>query len=461
MSKVAAFIERIKRLKGPIVAIAGVGAVLSGLVGYYTTYRTVASTAAPGISTAAVVEAINPMSVVVLPFANQTGEAGKAYIADALTTSITADLSRIREALIIGTATAFTYKDKPVALSQIGRELGVRFVLQGSVQSSGQQVRIQAQLSDTSNNGQVWSESFDGDSTQLFVLQDQVTTRIASSIGREIAVIAGREGEQRASSPKVADLMFRAIALENLPRTLENTQKREDFYRQILRLDPTNANAMARLGRVLWFEGAVFASRLPQGVAQSKKAEGYALAFKARDLDPNNVIAYHNISRFYGDKGDLQGRKNALETALALDPKSATTLMNMANVLNDLDEPEKAIESAKKALQLDPRIPTRYVASQAIASSHLRLGNLDAAVEWFNKAIAENSPEPLQAGLAIAYALKGDNATAKSTVAELFRLFPKFDFNEEYSRDVSAPASLKQHFEKVILPAARKIELVR
>ena len=156
-------LARLKTLKGAIVAIAGVGAVLGGLAGYWNAYQ-----AARGSTQSAQLLALvgkgdaGPLSIVVLPFANLTGDPQQAYLADGLTAAVTADLSRIRDAFIVSTATAFAYKDKAFTVQQIGKELGVRFALQGGVQRSGDKIRINAQLADTTTNAQLWSESFDG-----------------------------------------------------------------------------------------------------------------------------------------------------------------------------------------------------------------------------------------------------------------------------------------------------------
>ena len=165
---------------------------------------------------------------------NLTGDPNQAYVADGLTASLTADLSRIRDAFIVDAKTAFAYKDKPVTAQQVGKELGVHFVLQGSVQRNGTKIRINAQLADANSNAQLWSDTFEGDQSDLFALQDQVTARIGNSIGREIVIVAARESESRKSSPKVADLMLRARALELRPQSLKNWQQIEELYRQAL-----------------------------------------------------------------------------------------------------------------------------------------------------------------------------------------------------------------------------------
>jgi adenylate cyclase len=452
------WLRHLSRVKGTVVAVAGVGAVLSGLVGYYTTYRTVIG---PNPTVASVAPSVGPLSIVVLPFANLSGDANKGYIADALTTSLTSDLSRIREAFVIGSATAFTYRDKAVPLQQIGKELGVRFVLQGSVQANDEQIRINAQLADTQSNAQLWSESFDGESTNLFALQDQVTRRIANSIGRQIVVIAARDSASRRASARTTDLMLRAIAIGTQPRSLENARKMEALFRQVLAAEPDNANAMARLSRTLWAQAAVFAGPVltPEAKieAKKKKAQAYELAFKARELDPNNPLVYFSLARFAGDNGDIQGRRTYLETALALDPKSSEALTNLSVLMNDMFEPQKAMDYAGQAIRLDPRYPTIYVAMRSLGIGNLYLGKYDEAVDWLRKSLAENQADAWWslAYLALAYGCKGEADKAEPVVAELLRLQPGYSFSATLKPDAGEPAGYKALYEQKLVPAAR------
>src|SRR6266496_219920 len=173
---------QLKRFRGPIAAIAAFGAVLSGLLGYWSAYQTVEKVVGPKSSPAAVIADAGPLSIVVLPFQNLTGNANEDYVADGLTASLTADLSRIRDAFIVNATTAFSYKGKPLSAQHVGRDLGVRFVLQGSVQRNGTKIRINAQLADAPSNAQLWSDSFEGDQSDLFALQDRVTTLVGNSI---------------------------------------------------------------------------------------------------------------------------------------------------------------------------------------------------------------------------------------------------------------------------------------
>ncbi|MEO5880902.1 MAG: adenylate/guanylate cyclase domain-containing protein, partial [Caldimonas sp.] len=188
-----------------------------------------------------------PLSILVLPFANQTGDEKKAYIADALTMSITADLSRIRDAFVVPATTAFTYRAKGLTVQQVAKDAAVRFVLDGSVLASGQDVRVNAQLVDSKTGAQLWDETFQGDLSNLFALQDQVTALVGNSIGERMVILAARESETRKSAPQVVDLMLRARALSFRTYSIENLRERERLYREALSQEPNNVNAVAGL----------------------------------------------------------------------------------------------------------------------------------------------------------------------------------------------------------------------
>ena len=224
-------VSHARKVKTAIVAVAGVGAVLSGLVGYYTSYKAVKGVPEAAATAQPPSAVVNPLSIVVLPFTNQTGDPAQAYVADGLTTSVTADLSRIRDAYVVNAATAAAHGGKD--LQQVGRTLGVRFVLQGSVQRSGTKIRINAQLADAITNAQLWTESFEGDQADLFALQDQVTTRIGNTIGREMVVNAARQSEKSKGNAKVGDLLLRARAMNLNQRTLAYFNDIEGLWRTL------------------------------------------------------------------------------------------------------------------------------------------------------------------------------------------------------------------------------------
>jgi adenylate cyclase len=267
------------KLKRTVVA-ALVVVLLCGLATYFAVSRPVSI--ARAIHNAGT--AVSALSILVLPFANQTGDEKKAYVADALTTSITADLSRIRDASVVPITTAFTYRNKVSTVQQIGREASVRFVLQGSVLASGNSLRISAQLADTKNGTQLWNETFDGDLANLFALQDQITARIGNSIGKHMVIVAARDSDMRKSTPEVGDLMMRARALQFQPQSLSNFVETESLYRTVLALEPDNLNAMARLAAALAIHAIWFDESNP--AKERQMAEAREMALKVKAIDP-------------------------------------------------------------------------------------------------------------------------------------------------------------------------------
>jgi TolB-like protein/tetratricopeptide (TPR) repeat protein len=458
-SRLAKLVAQLKRLRGPIAAIAAIGAVLSGLVGYWSVYDTVHRIVVPASSPAAIAADAGPLSIAVLPFTNLTGDAGQAYVADGLTASLTSDLSRIRGAFIVNAATAFAYKDKPVTAQQVGKDLGVRFVLHGSVQRSGTKIRINAQLADAASNAQLWSEVFEGDPSDLFALQDQVTGRIGNSIGREMVIVAARESETRQSSPKVADLMLRARALYLRTRTLKNLQQIEELYRQALALEPNNVNAMVGLASSITNQADGFNVDLDEAVRERKFAEGRDLALKAKELDPDNPEVYYAIGTYAVQHGDWEGGLRAAETRLLLDPKNPFAYFNVGHLLYYLGEPQRAIELLIQGINLDPKHASDG-AFYGVGRSYVMLGDNDAAIEWLLRAKGKNpGAYYTYVYLALAYALKGEDSKARATAAELRRLDPKATLSAYRTQHLTRPAKYNEWFESKLVPAWRKAGL--
>jgi TolB-like protein/cytochrome c-type biogenesis protein CcmH/NrfG len=412
----------------------------------------------PKSSLAAVTAAAGPLSIVVLPFQNFTGDANQEYVADGLTASLTADLSRIRDAFIVDAATAFTYKGKSVTAQQLGKDLGVHFVLQGSVQRSGTKIRINAQLADATSNAQRWSESFEGDQSDLFALQDQVTARIGNSIGREMVIMAARESETRKTSPKVADLIWRARALSLKPRSLKFAQQIEELWRQALALEPNNVSAMVGLAVSLVLQPDNFPSQMDESVKENKFVEGRGLALKAKELDPDNPDLYVPIGAYALHHGDLTGARRAAETRLSLKPKDPTAYVNLAYTLFQEGEPRRAIELLTQALNLDPKHSHEFV-SLMMGSAYFMLGNNDTATEWFMKSLERNpSWGRTYAFLAMAYANRGDDANARAAAVEVRRLDPNTKLSTFEGQRASS-AVYKEWFESKLVPAWRKAGL--
>jgi adenylate cyclase len=403
----------------------------------------------------------NRRSIVVLPFTNLSGDPEQAYLADGLTAKITTDLSRASGLFVIAATTANTFKDKQINVQQVGKDLGVRYALQGSVQRSGEKIRINAQLADTSSGGQLWAETFDGDRSDLFALQDQITSRIANSIGREIVVAAARDSEARKTDPQAGDLLLRAVALTIKNRGLETLQQQEKLFREILVLDPNNVDAMARLATCLLNQRRVFINVLGPQVAEEKLKEGYSIALKANELDPANAFTYEALGMYFTFRRDLAQAIAAFQKGIALNRNHMHFYDGLARVSIISGEPKKAIEYAEHALSLDPRGPQITTSMIFLGVGHFYLGHDDLAIEWLEKARAESPKNPnVLSHLAVAYAKKGDLAKAKATAAELFRIAPNFKLsNLGFYPFPSSPEAYKKMWAEVYMPAANKAGL--
>ena len=355
-----------------------------------------------------------PLSILVLPFTNQTGDEKKAYIADALTISITADLSRIRDAFVVPATTALTYRGKGLTVQQVAKDAAVRFVLGGSVQTSGQDVRVTAQLVDSKTGAQLWDETFSGDLANLFALQDRVTVLVGNSIGQRMVIVAARESETRRSAPQVVDLMLRARALGFQPQSIENFRESERLNREALSLEPNNVIAMVRLASTLAVHATWLDSSDPARDKQITDARDLALRVKA--IDPGLVFE-GPLSIYAMEHDDFDGARRAFEAALAKNPRNPALYNNFALFYRSMGEPERAIPLLKQALSLYPKGKETVFGN--LGNAYLELGDNDAAIDWLLKTVDLNS-ETLDtySGLAMAYSNKGDTRNASRYVAE-------------------------------------------
>lgn len=451
-------LDKAKELKRPIAAIAAVGAVVGGLAGYWNAYRAVHEGLAPSTATVAALPAdAGPLSIVVLPFANQTGDPQKAYIADGLTTSITADLSRIRDAFVVPVSTAIGYRDKAAAVTQIGRELGVRYVLQGSVMADGNNVRINAQLADAQSGAQKWTETFDGNLSDLFGLQDQVTARIGNSLGTQLVVLAARESQTRKSGAQATNLLLRANALMLNAQSLENWKAVEALQRQALAADPGNAHATNDLANSLLVQAWNFSGVIKADERQKLIAEGGALAQKARTMDPESPSVYSSLVMHAWFEGDTASALRYAEKRVALDPRDPGAANDLAVIYYHLGEPAKAIDLLKHALALYPRGFDTLFGNMAM--SYFMLGDNDAALSWVQKAIDTNTGQSeIHALLAIVYAQQGDERAAHAAAADARRRFPDLQ-PPKLSAQECVSATWCQFLKTQYLPAWEKAGL--
>jgi TolB-like protein/class 3 adenylate cyclase len=196
------------------------------------------------------------LSLVVLPFANIGGDPEQEHFVDGVTESLTTDLSRMRGAFVIGRNTAFTYQGKAVDLKQIGRELNVRYVLEGSVQRGGNRMRVNVQLIDAETSNHLWAEQFDKPLADLFDMQDEIVARLAGALNAELVAAEARRVEQ-APNPNSIDLYFQGLAWLNKGQTPDNAAQAHGFFDRVLGADPDNVDALVGSARVHVLEAAM------------------------------------------------------------------------------------------------------------------------------------------------------------------------------------------------------------
>lgn len=433
--------------------------MLGGLAGWWNSYRVVRGTQAAQVPASSPIVATIPaeaLSILVLPLANQTGDPANAYVADGLTTAITADLSRLRGAIVVPPLTAVALQAKGLTLPQLGTQARARFVLQGALLASGDRLRLQAQLHDTVSGTQLWSRSFETSKSDVFALQDDLTGRIRASVGPQMILRAAREAESRRQTPQVADLLLRAQALELQEMSVESLKGIEALCRQALAIEPANAAALACLAGSLSNQLGNFATELTSDLATRKalREEVTALAREALRVDPENVRMLNGLASRSWIAGDFEGAQRLFARSLELEPDNSATYNNIGVMYRDLGQTTLARENFAKALAIPSYFP-RYRVYINLSTVALQEGNYDEAVQLAHKAL-EGGPDVVQyrSQLAISQALQGDVAGAKRTAAGLLRLAPGYRLRPPGELDAPR-AWYREHFEKRLEPAAR------
>jgi TolB-like protein/class 3 adenylate cyclase len=234
------------------------------------------------------------LSIVVLPFANMSGDPGQDYFVDGVTESLTTDLSRIGGSFVIGRSTAFTYKGRHVDLRQIGRELSVRYVLEGSIQRTVNRMRVSVQLIDAESGNHLWAERFDKPLADLFDVQDEIVARLANAINSQLVVAEARRAE-RTPVPDARDLVFRGVACLNRGFTPDCQVEVRRLFERALALDPTNAWGMIGVAVVDLYVALNF---VPDDRAARLAAAESSLD-KAISLAPENARAHMSLGNLH------------------------------------------------------------------------------------------------------------------------------------------------------------------
>jgi adenylate cyclase len=356
------------------------------------------------------------LSIVVLPLANLSNDKEQQYFADGITEDLTTDLSRLAHMFVISRNTAFTYKDKPVDTKQIGRELGVRYVLEGSVQRSGNQVRVSGQLIDAETDAHLWAERFDRDMGDFFALQNEITGRIANALNVELI---GAEAVRPTANPDAMDYILRGRAAGLKPFSRSVHAERISLYERALELDPQSAEAQALLAGAL----ATRVLDLVTDSAAADMARAEELVVQALAALPRYALAHIAKGQVLRAQGRCEEAIPEYETALAINRNDAGVLNILAGCKLSIGSIEEVIPLEEQAIRLSPRDPRIGHFYFRIGNVHLLQSRTDEAILWLEKARGAVPELPfVHALLASAYGLKGDTERAAAELAEARRL---------------------------------------
>jgi TolB-like protein len=375
--------------------------------------------ATPGAATP--VEA-KRLSIVVLPFANLSNDPAQDYFADGVTESLTTDLSRLRGSFVIARNTAFTFKGKNVDAREIGKELGVRYVLEGSVQRDAGRLRVNVQLIDAGTGDHVWADRFDKPIADLFEMQDEIVARLANQLGSELIAAEARRTQQ-APNPDSMDLYFQGQAALNKGVNPENmAQARGDFERA-LALDPGNLDALLGVGRVDYSVGGAYLS----DDRDAQLAAGEAAIAKVLSQRPNDALAHEIMGGVLNQTNRSEQGIAELERALALDPNLATAHGDIGLAKLLVGRPEETEAHEREALRLSPHDSFAWLWLHFIGAAKMTLGANQEAVAFFRRSIEINRTSSLtHFFLAAALANLGATEEAHSEAKAGLALDPDF-----------------------------------
>jgi adenylate cyclase len=375
-----------------------------------------------GLFTGARVSSTAPrFSMIVLPFVNLSGDPAQDYLADVLTEELTTSLSRIRHSFVIARSTAFTYKGKPVDVKQTGRDLGVRYVLEGSQQQGGNRVRVSAQLIDAETGAHLWADQFDADRADLLEMQDEIVTRLSRALQmRLVEVDAARVARTHPGDLAAEDLAMRCEAvLVNSPVGGDEAEGGYDLCERALQHDQTNVRALVNLS--FKFINSVLDIQSPDREGDIRRAE--ELVSTALAVDPNAYGAHHAKAEVLVTQKRFEEAIVEEERSLALNPSFVNAYSGLSVASSFMGRPEKAVEYANKAMRLSPRDPLlhAFYLEKGLALSLLHLD--DQAIEWLRRAVAAAPQWSLpQALLAASLAMTGHEAEAQETLRRYLSL---------------------------------------
>ena len=366
-------------------------------------------------------------SIAVLPFENMTGDPRQEYFADGFTDEIITSLAKISSLFVIARNSAFTYKGKPVKVQQVSRDLGVRYVLEGSIQKSGDRLRINAQLIDAVSGEHLWSEHYDRNLKEIFGLQDEVILKITSALS--VNLTAGEQARVWAEGTKNLEAYLRFLQGREflLQGNRESVAMARRMAEEAIALDPRYADAYALLG-------ATYHNDVFLGTSHPKESIAKAIELTQKALAMNGSLAdaRARLGVLYSWSGRYDEGIAEAERGVDLDPNSAMANFFLSNVLRYAGRSKEAIPVIRKALRLEPMAPGIFV--QNLALIYFQAGDCKEAIATCEKGLKrERDNLNSHAIRAAVYGFCGREEEARKEATEVLRINPKFTV-ESYTR---------------------------
>lgn len=379
--------------------------------------------------------------IAVLPFDNLSDDSKQEYFSDGLTEEIITALSKSTQLFIIARNSTFTYKGEPVKIQQVAKDLGVRYVLEGSVRKSGEQLRIIAQLIDATTGIHMWTERYDRSLRDIFALQDEITLNIIKALGIKLT-----EGEQINLFARETDNLEAYLkVLQSIEHFRQFSPKHNILSRQnaedAIALDPNYPNAWSMVAwtRLLeaeygWAESAEFSFK-----------QGAEIAKKLFDLDPAGYMTHYLMSYVHILEKNYEKAISEIEKAVSLNPNVADINAFYGMILRYEGRLEEAENWLKKAIRLNPIPPSWYLKN--LASAYFAMERYDDAIKFFKRVLDQN-PNFYGAhiGLAAAYSIKGMEEEASEEKREVLKINPKFSLAAFAEMDATKDKAEKKRF---------------
>jgi adenylate cyclase len=399
--------------------------VVAGGVAIWKSYRP----STPPIEVASVEKMAFPLpdkpSIAVLPFSNLSGDPEQEYFSDGLTEEIISALSSVPKLFVIARNSTFTYKGKPVKVQQVAEELGVQYVLEGSVRKGEDKIRITAQLIDALSGRHLWANRYDRNLSDIFAVQDEITKKIITAM--QVKLTEGEQARTVEKGTNNLEAYLKYLQANELIMRLnpQSNALGKQLAEEAIALDPEYPSAYFALGKALLLDVWLGTTKSPK----ASMAKSMELLQKVIVLDDTYAEAHAHLGYIYSMKRKHDKALALGEKAVALKPNSAESHMRYGKILTFAGRYEESIPELKTAIRLNPIPPNLYLYSLGI--SYCWTGQYEEAVKWCEKAV-RREPNSLFARLfmAMAYSFSGRDEEARVEAAEVLRIYPKFSLNK-------------------------------